>query len=168
MSEIIAPSVAARLRFFVTDPTTGVGVTGLTHSTITTAGYATESNGVQSSTTSVTLTSTAAVTAAVATGQVIEYGLGQYGIDVPAVGTSGLIFAVVTVTGNDVRSVRCQIREAVELNSATSTKIDSILEDTGTTLPGMIDAIPKVGSTHRYTQIAQTSTTTDVSIEEAT
>lgn len=126
MSEIIAPLTAARLRFFVTDPTTGVGVTGLTHSTITTAGYATETNGVRSSTTSVTLTSTAAVTAALATGQVIEYGLGQYGIDVPAVGTSGLIFAVVTVTGKEVRAVRNQIREAAVLNTVTLTQLQAI------------------------------------------
>jgi hypothetical protein len=46
--------------------------------------------------------------------------------------------------------------------------INDILEDTGTTLPGLIGGIPKVGSTHRYTQIAQTSTTTDVAIGEAT
>lgn len=133
MSEIIEPSVAARLRFFVTDPTTGVGVTGLTHSTITTAGYATEVHGVRSSTTSVTLTSTAAVTAALATGQVVEYGFGQYGIDVPAVGTSGLIFAVVTVTGKEVRAVRNQIREAAELNSggqdAIAAKVATLLAE---------------------------------------
>lgn len=54
------------------------------------------------------------------------------------------------------------------LDTTTSTKIDAILEDTGTTLPGLISGIPKVGSTHRYTQVAQTSTTTDVSIGEAT
>jgi hypothetical protein len=58
-------------------------------------------------------------------------------------------------------------RHAV-LDSTASTKIDSILEDTGTTLLGLIGGIPKVGSTHRYTQVAQTSTTTDVSIGEAT
>ncbi len=135
MSEIIAPSVAARLRFFVTDPTTGVGVTGLTHSTITTAGYATETNGVRSATTSVTLTSTAAVTAALATGQVVEYGFGQYGIDVPAVGISGLIFAVVTVTGKEVRSVRNQIREAAELNTAQYDAIIAAAEGSALTGP---------------------------------
>ena len=180
MSEIITPSVAARLRFFVTDPTTGVGVTGLTHSTITTAGYATEANGVRSSTTSVTLTSTAAATAALATGQVVEYGLGQYAIDVPAVGTSGLIFAVVTVTGNDVRAVRHSIDVAVSsrlapavsgrtLNVNTSGEGDAVLN---TATQGQIDAMTRgliagvVGSSSSTTVVNVTSTESGLAVTD--
>jgi hypothetical protein len=126
MSEVLPPSTAARLLFAVTDQTTGEGVTGLEHGDITSAGYATTPDGgPKSATTSVTLTSTAAPTDALATGQLIEIGLGVYAIDVPAVGTSGRIQAVVTVTGYDVRSVVYRI-DATVSSRATQASVDSI------------------------------------------
>lgn len=68
------------------------------------------------------------------------------------VGPSPIAIGKRTFTGTDAE-VATVTPEVAVLDTATSAKID---------------AIPKVGSTHRYTQIAQTSTTTDVAIGEVT
>ena len=56
----------------------------------------------------------------------------------------------------------------VAIGVSTDNTVGSYLGITSQDLDTALAGIPKVGQTHRYTQVASTSTTTDVSIGAAT
>jgi hypothetical protein len=91
-------------------------------------------------------------------GEVAVIAAGEYLLEFIVNGVSSILY--VTLTGVDGEVALARSERAVELDSATAAKITAI--ETG------VEKIPKVGSTHRYTQVASDSGTkrTDVAITD--
>lgn len=85
-------------------------------------------------------------------GEIAVIAAGEYRLR--AIVSGKPINRYVTLAGTDNEVVEARSERAAVLDSAS---VDAIR-----------DGIPKVGETHRYTQVASAATTTDVSIGEAT
>jgi len=116
----IAPSVAPRLEFFVTDSTTGAAVPSLTRADVSALSYVLQTAGVRAAPVAVSLASNAANTAAISAGQfiTIDSDKGHYAADCPAAAALSTADAVsVSVTmvsaANVVHSVCHEINPSV-------------------------------------------------------
>ena len=131
MSNKIYPSLACRLEFFAED-SSGLPVSGLTHSDVSAAGYCRIQDGVMSSTTSLSLTSSAAYTASVSSGQfiTIDSSRGHYAIDCPS-GASAIaydyVLASVTFTaGHTVTAIQHEIDATLYLTTANNATLGAL------------------------------------------
>lgn len=81
---------------------------------------------------------------------------------------SSLASTLSTISGYIDTEVAAIKAKTDQLTFTTANKVDSTAVVDSDSIDEIRDGIPKVGETHRYTQVASGATTTDVSIGEAT
>jgi hypothetical protein len=118
----IAPGIAPRLEFFVTDATTGAPVPALTRTDISGCAYVLQTAGIRAAPVAVSLIANVANTAAVSAGQfvTIDSANGHYAVDAPeaaALSAADSVEIVVTLSasGRHVHAVAHEIDLRVSL-----------------------------------------------------